>query len=220
MILNAIDQLDSFKTKARMDKRISSYGYARLNDEQIELLLETVSGKKVVDLGAGGMELSRLCARTAASVLAVDSKDPCHSALPSNMSFKNAYFRDLAVEADVAVLSWPINNESASLALIEILQSFDTVVYIGLNDGYSTMCGTPALWRSLTKREPSDCSLDLNSMIVYSKAPRSSPLLEEEKNGLDAYDSSNAFDNLEKPSPVSPNDSSPILTANFRRKSR
>jgi len=167
---------------------IKRYGYSSLNDRQISHLHSQTKGKRVLDLGAGNLDLSVLCSNSAALVFAIDSRKPANTNLPQNVSFIRACFDEVNIAADVALVSWPINNDDASMGLIKVLADVKKVIYIGTNDGCSTMCGTPLLWRHLVSREMESHLLGMNNLLVYSDQPRSKPLLDEEKNGLSAYD--------------------------------
>lgn len=173
--------------KPERSNKTSNFGYANLDAKQVELICSLIKDKRVLDLGAGGLEISRLCAKTAFSVCAVDCKKPSDLALPKNVSFVQAYFDRIKIDADVAIVSWPINNHPASIGLIGALTNIKTVIYIGVNDGRVTMCGTPLLWEYLTTRELDGHLSGVNNVLVYSDRPRSSKLLGEEQNGISAH---------------------------------
>lgn len=151
--------------------------YGNLNAAQKELLQPVVEGKTVLDLGAGGCELSRVILDLGApKVIAVDSGS-AYTPHPK-IEFHRAYFERFlqqiaAPRYDVGFLSWPINHFLP--ALIPILGRCDRVVFLGTNtDG--TMCGWVGLYEYLLTRRLDGYEPDRkNSLVIYgppSKEPR------------------------------------------------
>lgn len=172
----------------------TNYGYARLTQEQVQILKKIVSGKHVVDFGCGNLELSKLLLQLGAKhVTGIDKStsfkdDP--KSLGENFTFQEAVFDAAKIpeDADIALISWPQNNDETSFSLKQHLLQFEEIIYIGKNDGEKTQCGTPFLWQHLISREPLYSAVEsdsISSMIVYSSELRRSSLLDEEIFGLD-----------------------------------
>lgn len=170
--------------------KLSKFGYASLTPEQLQSFRETVNGQSVVDLGCGNLELSALCLASGAKwVTAVDKTRPISQFSAPNFNYLETSFsqyatnlaRRLVSRPDLALLSWPVNNDRASSDLLQIISEIETVLYLGHNDGQTTQCATPVLWEHLLSREPrhSSCAAS-GALIVYSADPRVSPILLEE----------------------------------------
>ena len=141
-----------------------------------------VTGKQVVDLGAGDLAWSRwlLASGGAARVIAVD-KEPAKGLTkpPRRAEFHYCqmpfacYADDIAPYRPftdaVAFVSWPVNNTGYMADLLRVIESFGTVVYIGSNtDG--TACGTPELFNVLCRRQLLDYVPGrLESLIVVGE---------------------------------------------------
>jgi hypothetical protein len=176
--------------------------YTTLNEKQIDLLEKTVKDKSIVDLGCGQLDFIHYCVIKlgAKDAIGVDIQKPKYQgSLPDNVSFVESSFGDYQyTKGDVAILAWPSvfislpvpNTETISDDLIRILKNFETVIYIGLNDGKTAVCGNPKLWEYLTQRELIAHELGNNNMLVYGGDDFDVErlLIQEEYNGLRAYE--------------------------------
>ena len=139
--------------------------FLHLTSQIIEALRPYVSEKVVVDLGAGDMRLTALCARKlgAARVLAVDKEFGGvprgrgvvpHPWLPRTTVLRS-YFADVRADicvADLALVSWPANH--AMPGLVHLLSCAKVVAYIGRNDAEDgTACGPRDLFEHMLSRD-------------------------------------------------------------------
>ncbi len=163
-----------------------------LSPAQQALLVETLKDVKLVDLGGYDGNLAFwLLRHGAGEVLVVDKERAPRRMKHNRLTYRKCYFTDLMAEPTLgyrtALLSYPINNESASQSLVYVLQQFYQVVYIGQNHGV-TVCGTSTLWRYLiTRKMLQSIEAQPNTVIVYGPEGRDydiQPILEEEHNGL------------------------------------
>jgi hypothetical protein len=148
-----------------------NFGYAMLNDTQLEALTELVANKIVTDLGCGRMQLTLHLAKYADRVIAIDKESGIAAGieLPTNVSFLNKYFKDVSISGcDIAVLSWPANNQYTVYELTRLLWECPCVIYIGLNDD-CTECGTPFLWEYMDEMYTRDVEIPgRNEFVVYT----------------------------------------------------
>jgi len=109
-----------------------------------------VVNKQVWDLGCGDMEYAIMLATMASHVIAVDKSRWAQP--PLGVTFRQSYFLEISLDApaEVAFLSWPINHPLAGL--IGLLMQFETVIYLGQNDSF-TSCGWPGLFQYFLTRE-------------------------------------------------------------------
>lgn len=163
----------------------------------IDTLKPLLDGRVVWDLGCGsGDKITTLVACGAAEIVAID-KEPepkefkklrkhlqgigrCHT-----ITYRQELFQEMQIPAkglDVAFLSWPTNTR-LPIALIDLLEHAKMVVYLGKNDGYSTSCGSKALFEHLIGRELlGHVEAARNDLIVVGKTlpfGRRFPTLEE-----------------------------------------
>lgn len=154
--------------------------YARLDDAQRAVLRVLVSGRTIVDLGAGDCGLAAdVIELGAASVLAVDSAEP-PPVLPPRVSYLRRSFSQyapFAPFAPVVLLAWPVCY--ATPGLVETLQRAERVVYVGVNDDV-TVCGHASLWTHLLRRPVEVSREGRNDLIVYGPEAR----LQGDRTGL------------------------------------
>lgn len=154
-----------------------------LTQERCDAIRPFVKGKTVIDLGAGSLSLSLLLRGMGASrVLAVD-KEPMDKY--EGIDIAQKYFSDVKDTLDVAFLSRPINHFCEGLN--EILDRHETVIYLGSNiDGFA--CGSLQLFKYLVQRNPIFHMFDgFDTILVYSKEPRTESLYAEEVAAIDAW---------------------------------
>jgi hypothetical protein len=173
----------------------SSFG--KLSPAQQAVVRRFVSGKTVLDLGAGTFELSRCLVDLGAEhVIAVERSTRERGrleigtpyervrVLPSNLSALGRVARRAGrrgVEppashrrAQVAFVSWPspsgrMYSPAPDFAILEPVRKAQVVVYLGSNlDG--TICGSPTLYQHLARREVLAHEPEKrNTLIVYGK---------------------------------------------------
>jgi hypothetical protein len=139
--------------------------HGSLSSVQRDVLRPFVSSKRVHDLGAGDLGLSKVLVELGASkVVAVDSRH-LPRACPKGIEFKKSQFEAFKEPVETAFLSWPSNNSCRGLT--EILKTASTVAYLGKNtDG--TVCGTESLFRALWLRSVlAHVPERANTLIVY-----------------------------------------------------
>lgn len=165
-----------------------------LTHVQRMFISQVVSYQKVIDLGGADGSLALWMVQCGASEVLVVDKENYTSKLRKHrrISYQTLYFKDahpiLNVKPyDVAVISWPINNWESMMTLVPVLIRLPRIVYIGSNKG-ANQCGTPELWRYLTRRklEYADDIMP-SSVIVYGDHGRDleeQPLVPEEALGL------------------------------------
>ena len=162
-----------------------------LTKEQKEAIKPYLKGLKVLDVGAGDLDLAYELRRLGADrIIALDKEE-----LPRPRSVRietvQARFTSYTPPDDVttAFVSWPINNESASVGIIKIIREIAIVIYLGSNTS-SSMCGTPTLFEVLTTRPVLVHIPDRrNTLIVYGAGHVQREPLWEEHAGLSAYKS-------------------------------
>ena len=142
-----------------------------------------ISGRSVIDLGAGNLAITRILKKLGATdILAIDKNTM--PVIPG-IETKRCYFNDVTESRDTAFLSWPINRFCEGLN--EILNRHETVIYIGSNlDGHA--CGSLQLFKNLTRRNPIAhlCEPD-STVLVYSSEPRVEALYAEEFAAIDIW---------------------------------
>lgn len=158
-------------------------GHGFISDEMYTAIKTAVTDRAVIDLGAGDLSYSSMLASMAAkNVLAMD-KNPL-DALPGVLT-QQCSFEDFQETAEVAFLSWPSNTPLNGLN--DILGRHDTVIYLGSNVGGSC-CGHITLFRHLITREPTiHLFHPVNTLIIYGRENRRSPLCAEEVAGIEAW---------------------------------
>jgi hypothetical protein len=168
-----------------------------LSPLQQAALIKATAGSKIVDLGGyDGTMAIWLLRHGADEVLVIDKERADRRCKHSNLSYMRCYFSEMPndlTKYDTALLSWPVNNDSASLSLIPRLFDFKRIIYIGHNDN-ANMCGTPALWGYLVTRK---IVLHLdgypNCVLIYGehgRSPEAKDLVREEMAGISAYEQS------------------------------
>jgi hypothetical protein len=126
--------------------------YSRLTPEMKRVLSQTATGE-VWDLGSGpfpGVFWEGIPQREERRVTAID-KTPFRNTkgvTPMKATFLDA--QTLLGQADVALLSWPVNWRTPGL--IPLLERADTLIYIGKNT-CGTACGWPLLYQYFLSRE-------------------------------------------------------------------
>ena len=155
--------------------------YGSLTSKQAEVVRTYVQGKRVTDLGAGDLFLSKAILRLGATEIdAVDRYLPVRA--PKRINRIEARFHEWEGTPEVAFVSWPVNWE---VGLPAVLRRAPTVIYLGTNVG-GTVCGDEHLWRYLTTREVLAYEPDpSNSLIVYGPREVERRLVGEEWAGLD-----------------------------------
>ena len=129
--------------------------FAHLTPKMRRVLHEYAENRLVYDLGAGDCKLARQVAKYARSVFAVDPKISGRLRADGNIVYIPWTFDNFMHGVDppweVALVSWPPNNDRAMQTLLPILAQSAVVIYIGCNtDG--TACGTPDLFRHFAQR--------------------------------------------------------------------
>ena len=157
--------------------------YGILSPEMKRTIQPLIQGQSVIDLGAGDLSYSRtLKVLGATRVLAVDKV-----AMPEVHGIDTLCcdFSSPIEVMDVAFVSWPINH--FCLGLNEVLDQYDTVIYLGCNiEGKA--CGSLELFHYLTKRNPCVHIFEKrNTLLIYSKAPRVQSLYAEEIAAFDGW---------------------------------
>lgn len=125
--------------------------YGKLTFSQESALVKYVSGREVHDLGCGTNTpmVQTLLDCGAATVIAVD-KEPSSMSLPKRVTYVQSTLRDYnPASIDVALLSWPLNNEIDGL--FGLVSKARVLIYLGKNtDG--TACGTRILFEHMVRR--------------------------------------------------------------------
>lgn len=147
--------------------------YGELHEQQRKALVPYVTGKEVVDLGAGDLKLSHELVRLGATVVhAIDKERMPTPLVPTVKTIQKTFAKYATRFPDGAVvfLSWPPNHELPELR--QLLRRADVVIYLGKNtDG--RMCGTPTLFRHfLTRRLDEYVPHENNALIVYGPEMR------------------------------------------------
>ena len=134
--------------------------YGPLTSPMRDILRPLVADRCVWDLGCGNFGHSEVLVELGAQVVAIDKEWPrpwgSEQASPVGVQFHRMCFSELAEVSletlgapDIAFVSWPSNYRTKGL--LELVQRFDTVVYLGHNlDG--TVCGWPALFEHFVGR--------------------------------------------------------------------
>jgi hypothetical protein len=167
--------------------------WERLTDQQIRLTSEFCKGRNLLDLGAGlGLLADLLIQKGAGTAICVDKENyVVKSNHPSiiwlHQTFAEFAARSLGLTFEVAILSWPANNDLAMSPVVEILKRCSYVIYVGCNQG-TTQCGTPYLWDYLTSREWLVSLPGKSNLLIYGQAPRpdDQPQQQEEIDGANA----------------------------------
>jgi hypothetical protein len=138
-----------------------SHGF--IAEEFIEPIKKVVNDKVVLDIGAGDLDLARLVVRFGASkVIAID-KELFHERNRSKrIEIARMYFSDYWSGLDirkpvpwvVGLLSWPVNWTTDGL--LPLVSSSKQLIVLSKNSDGSA-CGTPALWRHLSRRVLLEC---------------------------------------------------------------
>lgn len=166
---------------------------SRLSPAQRAVVARHVSGRRVHDLGAGDCSLSvELIGLGAMEVVAIDKEAMPRVDIPELRQVRSK-FLDVAAAlvekpAEVAFVSWPVNNNVPGL--VTILSEAEKVIYVGKNTDGSA-CGWPGLFKiALVTREILDHVPERrNTLIVYggfSEGDR--PLVSEEIAALSMFD--------------------------------
>ena len=163
--------------------------FAHLTPKMRRVLREYAENRLVYDLGAGDCKLARQVAKYARSVFAVDPVISGRLRADGNIvyipwTFDN-FMYGVSPPCEVALVSWPTNNNRAMQTLLPILAQSAVVIYIGCNtDG--TACGTPDLFRYFARRELlAEIPNRRNTMLVLGAPCAGRPLTHEEHAGLD-----------------------------------
>ncbi len=185
--------------------------WGRLETEQMRAVQQAVAGKRVVDFGAGSLELSHMLVRFGAlHVTAIDERptqfpwdarvllraEPyaeTEKACVKDERSLTARERETAVAigaATVAFVSWCDTYPKPEL--IRLLGRFDTVVHLSKNsDGMC--CGWPALYEYLATRPLAAYHpRRQNTLAVYGVGPVQRPMRPEETAGAKMW-ASKAF---------------------------
>jgi len=128
-------------------------GWGELTHESRVLLRPVMQGHRVWDWGAGDLQLSRALVKLGVrEVFAVDSKDIGVRRIPPKIQFIQTCFADapLPQPDDISVVSWPPNY--ALPGLVERLEITELLIYLGLNDKYTT-CGNEKLFQHFLRRD-------------------------------------------------------------------
>lgn len=160
-----------------------SYGHLTL--KMRALIKPLIKGRKVHDLAAGDMELSRLLIRLGgvAQVTAIE-KESHHRCWypPRRLQIVKAYIHEVPIphDIDVVFLSWPPNYPMRGL--MPWLQCAQTIIYLGMNlDGAA--CGFPEMFQHFSYRElVGYVEHDKNNLLILQgnrTTPRE-PTLEEQ----------------------------------------
>jgi hypothetical protein len=166
------------------------YGYFPENHR--DALRPYVKDQRVVDLGAGDCERTRVLSQLhPAALLAVDKEFPYEYPPPDALPFKrlpgafiDVFKRVRDFRPTVAHLAWPINYPTPGL--LNLLRLVPTVIYVGCNTDGSA-CGTSHLFKYLLNREVKLYMPDRrNTLIVYGCHRKVTRMpLPEERAGMD-----------------------------------
>jgi len=160
---------------------MTAYWY--LTPPMKDVLHAHVRNTLVYDIGAGDLSLSKLMAKTASEVIAIEPYAPSH-ALPKNVTLIKDYLTEVSLPdtLPVVMLSWPTLYE---YGITGILAQAEKVMVIANMFG-GTSCGSQEMWESLMCREVIDYYRHpKNTLIVYGNTSSPRPLLREEKAVLD-----------------------------------
>jgi hypothetical protein len=163
--------------------------YAHLTPKMRRVLREYAENRLVYDLGAGDCKLAQQVAKYARSVFAVDPRIPGSLHTDGNIVYIpwtfDKFMDGVEPPYEVALVSWPLNNDRAMRTLLPILAQAATVIYIGCNtDG--TACGTPDLFRYFARRTLlAEIPNRRNTMLVLGPPCEPRQLTREEHAGLD-----------------------------------
>jgi hypothetical protein len=159
-------------------------------NRQMRAIEAFCQGKQVLDLGGYDGSLGiHLLEAGAAQVINVDKENPYLSKSHMHLTKRNLTFGEFDKQYpterwQTAILSWPINNDYGVLQVLPILKRCQGVVYLGCNTGGS-QCGTPLLWQYLVSRQIYKHILERHcTLIIYTEAPRTKEIVEEEKLAL------------------------------------
>lgn len=125
--------------------------YGKLTPEMIKQMRPYLKGR-VFDLGCGAYPSVAFELNPFIDDFHLVDKEEIQN-VPSNTLVHETLFTDFPPlqPEDVALISWPVN--SGGYGLPDLLRACHTVIYVGVNDGF-TGCGTPQLWNHLLQREP------------------------------------------------------------------
>lgn len=138
-----------------------SLGYATLRESTIDLLLQTLHGREVWDLGAGSGEAAETFARSGASrVVAVEAKTALWAGKSHAKKRKRVLWRERIEDIKpeevpsgaVAYVSWPSTCAGTTFALLNVLPHFSTAVIVA-SMHFGVCCGDAGLWRFLSMRK-------------------------------------------------------------------
>ena len=159
--------------------RMQDAMWGQLYPDQEAVVRQHVRGKAVHDLGAGSCFLSmKLAVLGAERVIAVDPYSPPWVVAHPQVELVRAYFAHYTAPIQTAFVSWPESHEVSQLE--KLVARAELVLYLGCNlDG--TGCGSRALWEHFGTRELiAHVPGRWNTLLVYSAAPRTVPLVPEE----------------------------------------
>jgi hypothetical protein len=151
-------------------------------------------GRVVHDLGAGNLALANvLLDHGAKRVIAIDEKQPRPPNDNARIEFVRTKFENYKANIRTAFVSWPTNtvywpDHNTQPALVHLISCASRIIYLGKNTS-GVLCGTPALYRFLSKREVLEhWPEDANTLVVYGPTSVDSidrPLLLVERAGID-----------------------------------
>jgi hypothetical protein len=164
-----------------------------LSHTQRMFISQAISMRKVVDLGGADGSFALWMVQAGASeVMVVDKERYLRVCQHRRISYDTVYFKDAhhilnKKSYDVGVVSWPVNYWESMVTLVPVLIRLPMIIYIGNNTGVN-QCGTPELWRYLTRRKLVFAEAGQpNTVLIYGEHGRvlaDQPLQPEESFGL------------------------------------
>lgn len=136
------------------ERHISEVGFPILTIEVLEILVETLKGYRVVDVGCGTGYLSKQLQDRGVNVVPVDACNTSYSLHKQGSRFTDitvtdALTMDLTV-FDAVILSWPCYNEPFAFNVVEKMYPGQILVYQG--EGWGGCTGDDNFHRVLDSK--------------------------------------------------------------------
>lgn len=174
------------------DKMMNESAYGKLTTAMEHAIDSYVKGKRVFDMGAGDMTHSKqLLKMGAMDVIAIDSNFAGQKSPDKRIKQFEGNFFGYLTDGEyksyghcVAFISWPANHKMDGL--LELLQPFKTIIYLGKNTDGSA-CAWPGFFREMMLRPVIEhVPFKRNTLIVWGEQderlfmnPNRKPMLEE-----------------------------------------
>lgn len=161
-------------------------GYWHLTEHQQDALSRLVTGKRVLDLGAGDLSLAKHLLTLGASHITAIEPHAVEVSTPQLTVIGGYYQHEDPQPYDVGILSWPWCPTGALKPLTNHLHNCRTVAYLGSNHG-GIACGHPALFGYFLRRSLEDYRPDPRNSLIILGAPLAAPRppVGEEAAGID-----------------------------------